>query len=63
MYSYISCASWKTITTVIRQIKQPSAAFEVVQHDVIVALMGSDSICNLRFKFMMISMKSLYSAF
>lgn len=64
MYSNISCASEKSITTVIRQIKQAVlSAFKVVQRNVMVALMASDSICSLRFKYMTISMKSVYSAF
>lgn len=64
MYSNISCASEKSIRTVIRQIKQAVlSAFKVVQHDVMVALMASDSIFSLRFKYMTISMKSVYSAF
>lgn len=44
-----SCESWRSISTVIRQIKQSVlSAVKVVQHDALVTLMASGSICSLR---------------
>lgn len=44
-----SYESWRSISTVIRKIKQPVlSAFKVVQHDALVTLMASGSICSLR---------------
>lgn len=55
MYSNISYVAQKSITIVIRQIKQPALSlFKVVQHDVAVILTASNSICSLRFKYMTI---------